>query len=143
MFIDAQNRFSNEQALSATAVSDDVIDTKVDGNLGVGEPMACVVTLKEEAVDGGGAETYVAKLESSSDEAFTAPIELSSISIPAGSAAGSKFVLPVPADSRADRYFRVSYVLGGTAPTATVTSFLIPQSMVQNDYVFPHGYKIS
>jgi len=143
MYIDALGKFSDEQALTATAVSTNVIDTGVDGNLGVGEAMAVVVSLDVESDDTTDDETYQAILQSSVDEAFTSPIALSSIDIPKGSAAGSKFVLPVPADSRGSIYYRVSYVLAGTTPTVTVTSFLIPQSMVQNNYVYPHGYSIS
>lgn len=143
MIIDKQLQFSDSQALTATAASTNIIDSGIDGNLGVGEPMAVVVTI-EVAADGANAdETYSVALQSDSDVGFGSAVELSSISIPRGSAAGSKFVLPVPADSRGDQYFRVNYTLGGTTPSATVSCHMIPQSFIQNDYYFADGFTVS
>lgn len=143
MIIDAQNLFSDEQALAASAVSTNVIDTVVDGNLGVGEPMAVVVTLDVAADDTDADETYSVVLQASSDEAFSAPVSVASKDIVRGAAAGSKIVFGVPADDSGDRYYRLSYVLGGTTPSVTVTSFLIPQSMVQNDFKFASGFTVA
>jgi len=143
MYIDALLLFSDDQDLTASAVSTNVVDAVVDGNIGVGEPMSVVVALPE-GTDGGDAdETYSVILQSSIDEAFTAPIDLVSVDIPRGLAAGSKAVVPVPADGRASQYFRLSYVLGGTTPAAKFKSFLTMSSMIQNEYVYQDGFDIA
>jgi hypothetical protein len=143
MYIDALNRFSNAQALTTTAVSTDVIDTVADANLGVGEPMAIVITVGVTADDANADETYVAELQSSTDEAFTSPIAIASVSIPRGSVAGSKFVIGVPPTDSGSQFYRLSYTLAGTTPSVTVTSFITLQSMIQNDYTFASGFTIS
>lgn len=140
MFIDAQGTFSKDQALTASAISQNIIDLGVDGNIGVGEPMALVCLFQADLVATG---TYSIILESSSDEAFTSPVELSEIKVDPSSVEGDKVVMGVPADSRADRFLRVSYVLGGTSPAMEVSSFLQPQNMVQNNYVFADAITIS
>ena len=143
MYLDALGNFSSAQALTATAVSTNVVDTGIDGNLGVGEPMAVVLSLDVVAEAGNADETYVATLQTSDTEAFTVAVDLSAVTIIRAAVAGTKYVLPIPADSRGDRYYRVSHTLGGTTPSVTVTSFMIPQSMIQNDYVFASGFTIS
>ena len=60
-----------------------------------------------------------------------------------GSAAGDKFVLAVPADQSGERYLRLSYTLGGTTPSVTVTAFLIPHNMVHNYVQYADGFTIS
>ena len=51
MYIDAQGKFSDGQALTASAVSSNVVDLGGDYNLGIGEPMA-VVLVVDAAADG-------------------------------------------------------------------------------------------
>ena len=143
MFIDGKLQFDSENALSASAASTDVLDLDIKRNIGVGEPMAVVISLDSVADDTDGNETYSVELQTDSDSGFGSAVSLGSASIPAGSEAGSYFVIPVPADGRADQYFRLSYSLGGTTPSVTVTSFLIPQSMVQNYFKFDNAYTIS
>jgi len=48
----------------------------------------------------------------------------------------------LPADGSADRYLRLNYTLGGTTPSGTLTAFLVPANMVQNDVVYPKNYNI-
>ena len=43
MYTDAQNLFSDAQALTVTADSTNVIDLGVDRNVGQGEPLAVVI----------------------------------------------------------------------------------------------------
>lgn len=143
MIIDAQNLFSDKQDIAAPGVSENVIDTIVDGNLGVGEPMAVVVVFPQGTDDTDGDEVYGVTLQASSDEAFSSPSDIASKSIPSGLDAGSKIVFGVPADDSGDRYYRLSYAASGTTPSMQVSSFLIPQSMVQNDYKFASGFSVA
>lgn len=143
MIIDAFARFSNSQALAATAVSTNVIDLGIDGNVGIGEPMAVMVNLETVADDGDANETYEVQLQMSVDEAFTVPVEVATRLITAGAIAGSKVALGVPADDSALRYVRLNYVLGGTTPSVTLSAYLQPQSMIQNNVDYASGFTIS
>lgn len=143
MYIDAQNLFSDAQALTGSAASSNVIDLGVDGNLGIGEPMVVVVSLDAAADDANGDETYQFDLEFDDNGSFTSASVVASRTFARGSAAGEKFVLAVPADQSGERYLRLSYTLGGTTPSVTVTAFLIPHNMVHNYVQYADGFTIS
>jgi len=132
MFIDVFNRFSDKQALTATALGSNEIDLGVDGNLGIGTPMAVVITLGTAADDADADETYTVELQSDSDVGFGTAKVIQSAVIERGAPAGSKVVVHVPASTSADRYLRLNYVLGGTSPSVEVTAFLIPVNMIDN-----------
>ncbi len=143
MFLDAYQRFSDAQAVTTTAVSTNIVDLGGDRNIGVGEPMAVVVVLDVGTDFTTGDETYVVTLETDDNSSFSSAAVIATKAIIGLNAAGSKFVLGVPADSSCERYLRLNYTQGGTTPTATYTSFLIPQSMIQNEFVYPDGFTIS
>jgi len=65
------------------------------------------------------------------------------VTIPAGSAAGSRFFINVPPNTSFERYSRLNYTLGGTTPTVTVTAHLVPLSFVQNEQVYADNITIS
>lgn len=143
MYIDAQGLFSDAQAVTSTAASTNVVNFGVDGNVGIGEPMAVVVVV-DVALDGGNSdETYVISLEADDNESFSSAATIASKTATRGDAAGTKYVLPLPADTSGEKYLRVKYTLGGTTPSGTFTAFLVPQSMVQNDVVYADGITIS
>jgi hypothetical protein len=143
MYVDALLRFSNAQAVTATAVSTDVLDLGVDGNLGIGEPMALVIIVDVALDDGDADETYSFELQADSTSAFSSAVAIASATGTRGDVAGTKYVIGVPASSAGEQFLRVNYVHGGTTPTGTYTAFLIPQSMVQNDVVYADNITIS
>lgn len=143
MILDAQNEFSKEQDVAAPGVSDNVIDTKVHGNLGVGEPMSVIVVLPQGTDGSDGDEVYSIELQASSDEAFTSPISVISKSVERGLSSGSKVVIGVPADDSGERFYRLNYSATGTSPSMQVSAYLVPQSFIQNDYKFASGYSIA
>lgn len=143
MIHDAQNLYSDAQALSATAASTNVIDHGSDRNIGVGEPLAVAITLDVASDGANGDETYVADLETDTVEGFGSPTTIGTVTIPRGTAAGTPFVIGVPADTTAQRFTRLNFTLGGTTPSVTVTASLVPQSAIQNDIVYPDGFTIS
>ena len=142
MILDSYNQFSDAQALTATAASTNSIDLGVD-NVGIGEPLAVLISLDVAADDADADETYSVALETDDNDSFSSATVIGSRTIPAGSAAGSKFVISVPADSSAERYVRLNYTLGGTTPSVTVTAFLQPQNMLDNYEKYPNAYTIS
>lgn len=150
MFLDAQNLFSDAQALTVTVASTNLIDLGVDRNVGIGEPMCVVITVDVAADATTGDETYQFDLETDDNVGFASPLILARRivsalpNIPrATMAAGFKLLIPVPNDTTAERFLRLNYTLGGTTPTITVTAFLQPMSMVQAEAVFAKGYTIS
>jgi len=143
MYIDAQHLFSNSQALTATANSTNLIDLGGDHNVGIGEPMAVVISV-EVALDAGNAdETYVFTVETDDNSSFSSAATIATKTATRGDAAGTKYVLPIPADTSAEQYLRVVYTLGGTSPSGTVSAFLIPQSMINNYVSYADGFTIS
>jgi hypothetical protein len=144
MFLDSQLQFSDAQALSSSAASTNVIDLVVDGNVGIGEPMTAVLVLDVAADDGDANETYVVDLETDATNSFSgSEVNLGSATITRGDAAGSRYLIPVPASTAGDRFLRLNYTLGGTTPSMTVTAFLQPQNMLQNEVVYPDNITIS
>jgi len=142
MLIDAQEQFSNAQALTATVASTNVVDLGVDGDVGfgIGEPMDIVIQLDVAADDTTGNETYTAALQTDDDSAFGSAVQIGgTVTIAAGDVAGTRYFIPIPAAKEMDRYVRVYYTLGGTTPTVTVTSYLMPRRFVQNDQYYPNA----
>jgi hypothetical protein len=143
MILDSFLQFSAAQALTATAASTSYIDLGVDRNVGVGTPLSVVITLDVAADATDGNETYSAALQTDSSSAFGSAVTLGTATITRGDAAGTKYIIPLPADSKADRYLRLNYTLGGTTPTVTLTAELQPTNAIQNDYYFPRGYTVA
>lgn len=144
MYQDKQNQFSDAQALTATAASTNLIDLKASANnLGDGEPMAVVVNVDVAA--GGTSPTLQIALQSDSADSFgsAATVAQSKSYAAADLTAGAVLVLPIPPGVDCERYVRVNYTLGGTSPTMTLTSSLMPMSMVQKYKSYAKGYTIS
>lgn len=131
MIIDAQHLFSDAQALTATAVSTNLLDLKADRNIGLGEPVAVVVDV-DVALDGTtGDETYTVTVQADDNSSFSSATTVTGpVTMTRGAAAGTRYVIPIAPDTLTERYIRLSYTLGGTTPTATVTAYLQPVNMI-------------
>lgn len=138
MIIDSLNLFSEDQALTATAPSTNTIDFSSDRDIGVGEPMAAVVTV--DTALAGTSPTFQASIQTDDNEAFSSATTLVSSQTYSSAAAGTKIVIPVPLTN--ERYVRLNYTLGGTSPTVTVTAFLQPMSMITATNDYADGYTI-
>lgn len=157
MIIDAQNLFSDAQAVTADAVGTNVIDLSADRSIGNGEPMAVVFCVDVAADQTTGDEDYTFDVEYASDAAQTTARQLigrrvfesGTPTAPAQDAdllvAGFKFIIPIPptALSESERYLGIRYDVTGTTPTITVTAFLQPMSMIASDAIYPDGFTIS
>lgn len=130
MYVDSQLEFSNAQALTATAVSTNVVP--VSGNIGKGEPMAVVVTVGVAADFTTGDETYQFTLQTDSTDAFSsATTVIASAAINGDElGVGKKVVLPIGFSN--EEFLRVNYTLAGTTPTITVDASLMPMSMIDS-----------
>ena len=159
MILDNQLQLSDAQALTATALSTNVIDLSVAQSIGSGEPMVVVVTVDVAADQTTGDEDYAFELEVASDAAITTDrqmlgrreFESGTPGAPAQDAdllvAGFQFTIPVPAITigEAQRYLALRYTLAGTTPTITVTAHLQPHNMTSSlvDGGYANGYTIS
>ena len=141
MFIDAQNLFSDSQALTATAASTNLIDLGVDRDIGVGEPLAVVLTVEVAADATTGNETYQVDVETDDNSSFSsASVIARRIPTAAELALGTVMTIPLPNTN--ERYIRLNYTLGGTTPTLTLSAHLAPLSMVQNNRTYADGFSI-
>ena len=140
MFVDSKLEFSDAQALTATAVSTNVIP--VSGNIGPGEPMAIAVTVNVAADIASANETYQFVLQTATDAAFTMPVNLITTEAFDGSTLleGTTFMVPLGSNNLA--FLRMNYVLGGTTPSITVDAHLQPQSMIDGKDDLPINYVI-
>ena len=148
MFLDAQNLFSDAQAVTVTAVSTNVIDLSQDRNIGIGEPMAVLITVDVAADVVTGDETYQFDLQTDATDAFGSPLVIASRAFTNAQAvtdllAGSRVVISLPKDFSAEEALRMNYVTAGTTPGITVTVALLPQSFIQAEALYPTNITVS
>jgi hypothetical protein len=157
MILDAENLFSDAQAVTTDAVGTNVIDLGVNRSIGNGEPMAVLYTVDVAADQTSGDEDYQFEVEYATDAAQTTGRQLvgrrifesGSPAAPYQDAdllvAGFKFYIPIPPTLRTEsaRYLGIRYDTTGTSPTITVTAALIPLSMAQAENTYANNYTIS
>lgn len=159
MILDNHLQLSSAQALTATALSTNVIDLSSAVSIGSGEPMVVVVTVDVAADQTTGDEDYTFALEVASDAAITTArqhlgsriFESGTPTAPAQDAdllvAGFQFTIPVPALTvgEAQRYLALRATLAGTTPTITITAHLQPANMTSSltDGGYADGFTIS
>ncbi len=157
MILDAQNEFSNAQAITADAVGTNVIDLSQDRSIGNGEPMGVVFVVEVAADQTTGDEDYTFDVEYASDAAQTTArkligrriFESGTPTAPAQDAdllvAGYQFVIPIPPTTLAEseRYLGIRYDVTGTTPTITCSAYLMPLKDVDQNNVYAKGYTIS
>jgi hypothetical protein len=143
MYLDSQLKLSDSQALTATAVSTNVINLGTDNQLTGGEPVALVVFI-EVAADGTTTdETYNFELQTATDEAFTTPIVLCEATPGYAELTAGKKVVLFGGGQENEQYVRVNYVLGGTTPSVTVSAYLSPISMIDFYKDYANGYTVT
>lgn len=157
MMFDAQDLFSDAQAVTADAVGTNVIDLGTDRSIGNGEPMGVVFCVDVAADQTTGDEDYTFEVEYASNAAQSTGRQLigrrvfesGTPTAPAQDAdllvAGFKFVIPIPptALSESERYIGIRYDVTGTTPTITVTAFLQPLSMIDSSVQYPDALTIT
>lgn len=125
MNIDANLLFSDAQAVTAAAGSDNTIDSGVSGgrDLGTGEPLYVVVTV-DVAPDAD--KTVTVALEGDSTTTFSPDATDTLFVMPAATAAGRVFVARLDPGMAAlqYRYNRLKYTPSSALSTGTFTAFL-------------------
>lgn len=135
MLVDRENTVSKEQALTATAVSTDVVDlSAAPTDLFGGSPECNLVVVVEETFVSGGSSTLVIDVVDDDNTSLSSPAVLASSPSIAKAAlvAGAKFAIPVPpnlgATSGRQRYIGARYTVGTANFTAgKLTAFFTNQ----------------
>jgi Bbp16-like protein len=141
MILDAENRFSNAQAVTSSAVGQNVLDLGSIRDVGSGGPLAVLFIVGVAADQTTGDEDYTFDVEVASAAAQNAGVQLigrrvfesGTPTAPAQDAdllvAGFQFYInlpPMKSIAEAGRYLGVRYVTAGTTPTITVSAYLVP-----------------
>lgn len=130
MILDKENQLSDTQTFTANAATENVIDFSADCNSGIGEEMSVIFIPKSDAVVDD--ETYNLIVQTSIDEAFTAPIELGRRNLTNAEAAAelkageTGIVIPLAQDTRCEQYLRGFVEVSGSAPDVDLTTFYSP-----------------
>jgi hypothetical protein len=140
-YVDAQQLFSDAQALSATAASTNSIDLSQDRNIGVGVPLAVVITF--DVALAGTTPTFVATIQADDNSGFSSAATVAAGPSLSAAAAGAQQVIPLPPDVTTERFIRLNYTLGGTTPTCTVTAYLTPMNQVPVPLQFAAGTTVN
>jgi len=144
MLLDAQGQFSDSQAVTSSAVGDNVIDLSLNRSIGNGTPMAVVFNVEVAADQTSGDEDYTFEVEYATNAAQSTGRQLvgrrvfesGTPTAPAQDAdllvVGFKIVIPIPPTqlSESARFLGIRYVTAGTTPTITCSAYLLPLSMV-------------
>lgn len=144
MILDNFEKLSDGQALSSgTVKSTNYKNFGADRNVGIGEPLAVVISVDTAAATASGSGTFTFELESDSVNTFASPTVFISRTI-AGSllTAGSLHVLPIPADTVTEQYLEGKWTLAGDTPTVTISAYIIPQKAIQGHVVYPAGTSV-
>jgi hypothetical protein len=113
MITDKQNTFSDDQAVTANAASEDIIDLGAARNMAPGEPIELVIQLTADA--GGTTPTLDVDVEQDDNESFSSAETIASAAQIAGGLAGDRASIRFwPRNNQ--RYVRLYYTVGGTNP---------------------------
>lgn len=138
MIIDKLLVFSSAQALTATAVSTDVIDLGTARDMAPGEPIKGFVATITDLLSAGSTTLQVQVQGSTDNSSFSTYWESEAIAKASVTAAGSRidFALPRPTPGRSlPRYLRLNYVVAVANFTAgTITAALVGDAGEQVTY---------
>ena len=139
MYIDRQNLFGQDQAVTTSAASTDYIDLGTARDIGNGGALEILV-LCTEAVTAAGAATVTVALQSDDNPSFSSPANLVlSDAIPKASLTAGTQVLRVSVPYGTERYLRLYFTVGtGPLTAGKFTSGLIPQR--QANIAYASGY---
>jgi hypothetical protein len=142
MFLDKLDQLSLAQALTATAISANVVDLGVAGSgLPDGIPLEAVIVVKAAADFTTTDETYnFDVVTSSAVNLATTPVSLGKRAILATALTlGSKHHIPLAPGVTMARYLGMQYTLAGTTPSVTVDCYIQPMNMADD---VPKAYPI-
>ena len=143
MYVDAQTLFSDAQAITASAASENVVDFGSARDIGVGQELYLVVLVDVAFTDAGDDSTVAVTIETDDNVGFASATTVQTIgTFAAESAAGSRFVARLQPDAGWEQYVRLYYtVANGNLTTGSLTAFLTTDIYAWSAY--PIGYTVS
>lgn len=139
--IDAQTRLGTAQALSASGATTDYLDTTKARNLGDGEALAMVFTVTTAIA--GTTPTCSFAVQSDSSSGFgTAVTHVTASPAAAALVVGAQIVVVIPVAVAVGQFIRGLFTLGGTTPTISVTTDIVPLSMVKKTALYASGFAV-
>lgn len=130
MYIDKNLQVSNEQAVTATAASTDVIDFgQANPDVGMTDQCSMVITT-DEAATASGAATVTFSVQDSADNSTFVDVAVTAAIAKATLVAGYQHVIPMPTKLR--RYCRVYYTVATGPLTAGKFSAQVVTGAQQN-----------
>jgi hypothetical protein len=144
MLLDHQLVLSDDQALTATANSTNVIDTTTTtSKLGAGKAEGVGVFIAVAADHTTGDETYQFQLVSSAAANLGTPTVHSDKTILYSAlTAGAKFFFPIGPNDDVLQFLGMIYTLAGNTPTVTVKAAQMTQEEFEVWKAYPIGYNI-
>lgn len=140
MIIDKLLQVSNEQAVTASAASTDVIDFgQANPNSGLNDNTSFAITV-DEAAAAAGAATVTFSVQDSADNSTFADVAVTTAIGKASLTAGQQVLIPMPAKHR--RYVRVYYTVATGPLTAGKFSAQIVTGVQQN-IAYPDSSRIA
>jgi hypothetical protein len=139
MYIDRQNLFGQDQAVTTSAATTDHIDLGQARDIGNGGALEILVLCTED-VTAAGAATVTVALQSDDNPSFSSPANLVlNDAIPKASLTAGTQVLRVAVPYGTERYLRLFYTVNtGPLTAGKFTSGLIPQR--QANVAYASGY---
>jgi len=124
MIMDKTNLFSDDQAITASAVSTNVIDLGVSRDIGKGTPVPVLIQVTK---DFATLTSLTATIETSETEDFSSSETLAtSGAVPVADLVAGRNLAPQFMPIGVQRYLRISYTVAGSSATAgTVTAGVV------------------
>lgn len=138
MILDAQNLFSDAQAITATAVSTNSIDLGMTSgyDLGAGEDLYVHLNVDVAFTDSGSDSTVTVTLVTDDNAALSSPTAVQTLgTFPALSAVGAKIVACIQPGLSFERYVGLNYTLAnGNLTTGSITAALVKDPDAYKSY---------
>ena len=142
MYVDKALLFSDAQAVTAAAPSTDYLDQGAARDLGIGKQLYVVIICDVAMTDAGSDSTLTVELYGDSTTTFTPDGSQTLVTIPALTAAGTKFVCPIAPEMTAFRYLTLQYTPNnGNLSTGSFTAFITDTPQLNK--VYPDAITIS
>lgn len=136
MYLDAENLFSDAQALTATAASTNSIDLQAIRNMGVGQDIYVIISVDVAFTDSGSDSTMAVTIETDDNSSFSSATTAQTIgTFAALSAVGSRLIAKLQPDLINERYVRLKYTAAnGNLTTGSVTAALFLDAQAYTSY---------
>lgn len=136
MIFDAQNLFSNKQAVTTTAVSQNTIDLGKPRDIGPGEPVNITAAVTTDFA-GGTSITFDLIVSDNADLSSPVVLQSNGPVLLANLKAGQKFplraMIPVNPD-RPKRYLGLRYTVAGTMTAGAITAGIVRDLQAADAY---------